>query len=438
MEEERGGRRVLTRRQVLIGGAVVGAAALGIATTGSPFSGGAQTVSFWHLFGGGDGERLTGILADIDSEHADSDVRELILPWGNPYYTKLALAAVGGSPPDVAVVHATRLPSFAPAGLLEELTPEMLARHGLKAGDFLEEPWKSGQSGGKQYAIPLDTHPFVLYYNTELCEKAGLLEGGKLPALDGADGLLDACQEIKKATGKTGLVFETRGVTPWRIFLTLYNQLGGPKILDDGGTRITMDDATAIKALQWMSEPHKRGVSAPDVDYQGSVAFFGNGTAAFSLNGEWEVTTYQAQKMKFGMRTVPTVFDKPANQADAHTFVIPRNAHRSPERLDASLAFISRLVRKGLDWAKGGHVPAYRETFESEEYRKLSPQSDYAEAAERVVFDPLAWYSGSGSNLETNAGSAFKPVIVGSQKPEQGLATFRDYLERVSKKAPPV
>jgi multiple sugar transport system substrate-binding protein len=438
MEEERGGRRVLTRRQVLIGGAVVGAAALGITTTGSPFSGGAQTVSFWHLFGGGDGERLTGILADIDSEHPDSDVRELILPWGNPYYTKLALAAVGGSPPDVAVVHATRLPSFAPAGLLEELTPELLARHGLKGDDFLEEPWKSGQSGGKQYAIPLDTHPFVLYYNTELCEKAGLLEGGKLPALDGADGLLDACEEIKKATGKTGLVYETRGVTPWRVFLTLYNQLGGPKILDDGGTRITMDDATAIKALQWMAEPHKRGIAAPDVDYQGSVAFFSNGTAAFSLNGEWEVTTYQAQKMKFGMRTVPTIFDKPANQADAHTFVIPRNSHRSPERLDASLAFISRLVRKGLDWAKGGHVPAYRKVYESAEYRKLSPQSDYAEAAERVVFDPLAWYSGSGSNLETNAGSAFKPVIVGAQKPEQGLATFRDYLERVSKKAPPV
>jgi multiple sugar transport system substrate-binding protein len=365
-------------------------------------------------------------------------VRELILPWGNPYYTKLALAAVGGSPPDVAVVHATRLPSFAPAGLLEELTPELLARHGLQGNRFLEAPWKSGQSGGKQYAIPLDTHPFVLYYNTELCDKAGLLEGGKLPGLDGADGLLDACQEIKDKTGKTGLVYETRGVTPWRIFLTLYNQLGGPAILEDGGTKISMDDATAVKALQWMSEPHKRGVAGPDVDYQGSVAFFGNGTAAFALNGEWEVTTFQAQKMKFGMRTVPTIFDKPANQADAHTFVIPRNPHRSSERLDASLAFISRLVRKGLDWAKGGHVPAYRAVFESAEYRKLSPQSDYAEAAERVVFDPLAWYSGSGSNLETNAGSAFKPVITGARKPEQGLATFRDYLARVSKKEPPV
>ena len=133
MAEEGRARRGLTRRQILIGGGVLGAAALGITSTGSPFSGGAQTVSFWHLFGGGDGERLTGILADIDSEHADSDVRELILPWGNPYYTKLALAAVGGSPPDVAVVHATRLPSFAPAGLLEELTPELLGATASRA-----------------------------------------------------------------------------------------------------------------------------------------------------------------------------------------------------------------------------------------------------------------------------------------------------------------
>ena len=130
MQGERRGPQGLTRRQVLIGGGVVlGAAPRSASRQPARRSrGGSQTVTFWHLFGGGDGERLTEILADIDAEHADSDVRELILPWGNPYYTKLALAAVGGSPPDVAVVHATRLPSFAPAGLLEELTPELLAR----------------------------------------------------------------------------------------------------------------------------------------------------------------------------------------------------------------------------------------------------------------------------------------------------------------------
>jgi multiple sugar transport system substrate-binding protein len=135
---------------------------------------------------------------------------------------------------------------------------------------------------------------------------------------------------------------------------------------------------------------------------------------------------------------VPTFFDQPANQADSHTFVIPRDPDRPPERVDAALTFISRLMKKGLDWAKGGHVPAYREVFESQEYRELSPQSDYADAVERLVFDPLAWYSGSGSNLEYNAGAAFKPVAVGVQRPEEGLRTFRDYLERVSKTPRPV
>jgi multiple sugar transport system substrate-binding protein len=433
-------RRGMTRREALVGGAALGAAAaLGVATVGSPFGGDRQTVTFWHLFGGGDGERLSGILADIDAEHPDSDVRELILQWGPPFYTKLALAGVGGSPPDVAVVHATRLPSFAPAGLLEELTPELLAPHGLEAERFLEKPWKSGQSGGRQYAIPFDTHPFVLYYNTDLCEKAGLLGGdGKLKPLDGETALLDACEAVKEETGVSGLVFETRGVTPWRVFLTLYSQLGGPPIIEEGGVRIGMDDETAIRALEWMAQPHARGVAAPDVDYQGSVAFFSNQSAAFALNGEWEVTTYQALDLPFGMRTVPTIFDRPANQADSHTFVIPRDPDRPPERLDAALAFISRLVRKGLDWAEGGHVPAFREVFESEEYRKLSPQSDYAAAVENLVFDPLAWYSGSGSNLETNAGAAFKPVAVGSQPAEQGLRTFRDYLERMSTTRKPV
>ena len=180
-----------------------------------------------------------------------------------------------------------------------------------------------------------------------------------------------------------------------------------------------MDDATAIKALQWMAEPHKRGVGGPDVDYQGSVAFFGNGTAAFALNGEWEVTTFQAMKMKFGMTDGADDLRpprQPGRRAHVRDPAQRRAARRSASTRRST--FISRLVGKGLDWAKGGHVPAYREMFESDEYRKLSPQSDYAEAAERVVFDPLAWYSGSGSNLETNAGSAFKPVD--HRRPEAG------------------
>src|SRR3954465_6616534 len=205
----------LTRRSLIVGGGALGlAAALGVAATGTPFGGGAKTLAFWHLFGGGDGARLTVVLDALAKEHSDIKVRALILPWGNPYYTKLSLAAVGGSPPDVAISHATRIPAFPPAGPLEELSPDLLEKHGLSGDRFLAQPWKAGQSGGKQYAIPLDTHPFVLYYNTELVKKAGV----KVDGLDGPDALLDAFEAVKSKTGKDGVVFETRGVTPWRLF----------------------------------------------------------------------------------------------------------------------------------------------------------------------------------------------------------------------------
>jgi len=430
----------LTRRSLIVGGGALGlAAALGVAATGTPFGGGAKTLAFWHLFGGGDGARLTAMLDALAKEHSDIKVRALILPWGNPYYTKLSLAAVGGSPPDVAISHATRLTEFAPAGLLEPLPADLLDKHGIGPDQFRPEAWKLGSFNGHQYAIPLDLHPFVLYVNTKLARQAGLLgSGGTLKPLDGPDALLDAFAAVKQKTKQPGVVMETRGVTPWRLFLTLYTQLGGRPVVTERGTKLALDDAKALKALEWMAQPHARGAGGQDLDYQASVALFGNQSAGFLLNGEWEVTTYQAQKLPFDMRPIPAIFNSPVTQADSHTFVIPHNPNRSPERFEATIEFISRLIKKSLTWTMGGHVPAYKPVFESAAYHKLSPQSHYASASDHVVTDPLAWFSGSGSNLEAQAGSAFQPVVTGAAKPKDGLATFKSQLQQLVDVPPPV
>ncbi len=161
----------ITRRRLLSGAAAlgVGAATL-VATTGSPFARGERTISFWHLFSGGDGARLAEMLDDFAASDTDVKVEAVTLTWGPPYYTKLSLAAVGGRPPDVAVSHATRLGAYAPAGLLEPLREDLLARHGITPDRFEPSVWRSGQWEGWQYMIPLDTHPWVMYYNTDLAE----------------------------------------------------------------------------------------------------------------------------------------------------------------------------------------------------------------------------------------------------------------------------
>src|SRR3954454_3626723 len=98
-----------SRRTLLTGAAALGLGAAGvIATTGPPFGRGAQTISFWHLFSGGDGERMNQMLAAFAQSGSELKVEPVRLTWGPPDYTKLQLAAVGGRPPDVAVAHAPR------------------------------------------------------------------------------------------------------------------------------------------------------------------------------------------------------------------------------------------------------------------------------------------------------------------------------------------
>jgi multiple sugar transport system substrate-binding protein len=432
---------VFTRRRLITGATVLGLGAAGVvATTGPPFGGGARTISFWHLFSGGDGERMAQMLDAFGKSGTGIKVEPVTLTWGPPYYTKLQLAAVGGRPPDVAISHATRLGSLAPAGLVMELTPDLLERHGITPDKFEPAVWKRGQFKGKQYAIPLDTHPFVLYYNTELAKKADLLgEDNRLRALNGENEVLDAFSALKKASGQWGVVTEIRGVSLWRLFLTLYGQQSGGPLFSADGKQLTIDDDKSLRALEFMQQLGAgRKVMPTDLDYPASVANFSNATTGSMLQGEWEVTTFQAAKMKFDMVPVPNILGKQVTQADSHAFVIPVSSGRSQERLDASLEFIAKMLNLSYTWSQGGHVPAWKPVLDSEKYRKLAPQSHYAAAAQSTIVDPLVWFSGSGSDLENEAWGAFLGVVTGGSKPKAGLTQFRSAMQQFLDKPSPV
>ena len=60
---------------------------------------------------------------------------------------------------------------------------------------------------------------------------------------------------------------------------------------------------------------------------------------------------------------------------------------------------------------------------------KLKPQSNYVGVADDVVLDPVAWFSGSGSQMEIQASATFQAVMAGELTPEQGVDQFRAGLK---------
>jgi multiple sugar transport system substrate-binding protein len=370
---------------------------------------------------------------DFSKSHPNINLQSVTLAWGDPYYTKLAMAGAGGRPPDVAISHMTRVATYAAQNLLDPFDLNELAKYGITEDKFLAPIWQRAHHFGKLYAVPLDTHPFVMYYNVDLCRKAGLLDAsGNLKPIQGATALMDALKTIKQATGAYGVVFEIEGVTPWRLFLSLYSQLGG-QVLSPDGKELVLDDAKAEQVLSFMTDlTVTTKVAAQNIDYAGSVALFGAGKSGFLWNGEWEVTTFQNQKnFSFNMVPFPLVFDTYHAQADSHTFVLPHQSAVDPASRAASLEFISFMLKDSYTWSQGGHVPAYLPVTESNQYKSLKPQSNYASVAADVVVDPNAWFSGSGSELETQAGAAFQTVLNGQAKPTQGLRQFRQAIQKL-------
>ncbi|HEV8567665.1 MAG TPA: extracellular solute-binding protein [Actinoplanes sp.] len=436
-------------RRTLFRGALAGIGAAALGGCSSPVGAGLAntpldpgTVEYWNLFGGGDGVRMQQMQDGYRKANPNTPLQAVTLAWGNPYYTKLSLATVGAKPPNVAVSHLTRMKTLQEADLLQELHPEDLARHGMSAEMFNKRAWDAGLVNGKIYAIPLDTHPFVLFYNTKICGQAGLLDGaGNLKPIKGPDAFLDALTRVQKVTGQYGA---THGInadtaTPWRLFQTMYSQLGG-QVLADNGTKVVLDDAKAKQVLDYLRTlTVEKKLMPGSIDYQGAIALFASGASGFHLNGEWEISTFQTAKMPFSMTLVPNIFGgQYAVQADSHTLILPRRGDQTRAQLDLSLGFIKSLLDQSMTWAEGGHVPAWLPFAQSDAYKKLTPQSNYAAAADAAVYDQPGWYSGSGSNFEIVMGSAIGGVEAGQLTPEAAITQIRSQLTALAGTPSPV
>ena len=335
--------RPFNRRRFLAGAAAFGAslATAGCAgtydvaagLTGSSGGENRSTLVYWNLLSG-DGTHMEAMEAAYSKAHPGVNLQSTILTWGNPYYTRLALAIRSGSPPDVAIMHLSRIYEFGPPGLLTPLSLDLLAAHGMQPKDFTPLAFSKAHFNGQQLAIPLDTHPFVQYYNTKLCGKAGLLDSsGQLPPVNGAQAMLTVLRRLKR-TGVIPVVCDQVDdpATAWRLFYTLYSQ-GGGKVLADNGKRVVLDEALAVKVLSFIYQMATEGLLNANVDANGGTALFQAGTAALYWEGEWQVDVYQAANVPFSMQPFPALFGRDVAQADSHTFIIPRQASPDPEKL---------------------------------------------------------------------------------------------------------
>ncbi|OHV77061.1 sugar ABC transporter substrate-binding protein [Rhizobium sp. LCM 4573] len=116
---------------------------------------------------------LNGIAESFKAKHPDVNVKFETVPV-NDYTQKLTFQVAGGNPPDIAWMMEDAAPAFENANLLMDLGPTLKAAEGYDFADFSQPAMGLWQKGETVYGIPFSTSPFMIYYNKDMFDKAGL------------------------------------------------------------------------------------------------------------------------------------------------------------------------------------------------------------------------------------------------------------------------
>ncbi|MER7313375.1 MULTISPECIES: extracellular solute-binding protein [Streptomyces] len=416
------------RRRLLRYG-TAGAAALlaGVPLTGCASrarAGEPSALKVWDLFQGGDGmlmdEMIDAVSRGADGFHID----RTILDWGPSYYTKLAMSAAGGRASDVAVLHLSRLAGYAPGGLLDPFDLDLLAEFGVTEKDFAPAVWKRARYRDSVYAVPLDVHPFIVFYDKDAAERAHLLDpSGHLAPMGSPEALLDAGKGLAEATGRSGILFGhvTDTAQSWRQFAALYAQTGASFTLPDGGPP-EIDVDAALRVVAFMKQLFDGRTNPRDLDYNSALAAFTGGRGGMIMAGEWELPTFRDSAVKrLGAAPFPQVFGRPAVYADSHSFVLPHQENPDPARRREAHRYVAEIIKQSLTWAGAGHIPAYQPVLARPEYARLDPQSSYAAAGETAVLDPSNWFAGAASDFQNRMCQPLQSALLGNTSAEKAV-----------------
>ncbi|SIQ77387.1 ABC transporter substrate-binding protein [Halanaerobium kushneri] len=389
----------------------------------------AVTVEYWNLFGGGDAEFMDAIVEEFNATHDDINVDVTRLEW-EEYYTKLKTATASGNGPDIAISHVTRVKELADEGLIVPLA-ELGESVGIKWSEYNTNILNGAEIDGEIYAVPLDTHPLVYYYNKDLLSEAGLLNEDGTPKIEGS--FKDYLAKLKAdssakypMTNWTKLTAEGH----YRVWWSLYNQLDGSPVIT--GKEVTLDKEKAVEAIDWMKDLYDKEYSPLHSEYMENVNLFRNGEAASLLTGVWITGTLEeTEGLNFGVIPMPEIFNNRSVWGDSHTLVIPYARDIDEEKQKAALTFAKWATDHGELWAKAGHIPSKNTVIEKEAFRNMPYRLDYVKAADYVKFDSAGAYTwGIRTEITTALSKVWNDQITAGEAVDEAVTAIERLISR--------
>ncbi|MEP4546641.1 MAG: sugar ABC transporter substrate-binding protein [Saccharospirillum sp.] len=248
---------------------------------------------------------LNGFADGFKQNHPDVNVDFETIAFGD-YIQKLTLQIGGGNPPDMGWMLEGAAPTFISADVLHDIGPALTTTADYQLDDFADSAMGLWRDGSELYGVPFSTSPFVMFYNADLFEAAGLQTPAEL-AVEGNwtwEALRDASRQLA-ALDQVRFGFESMDgqgydARVWDTLVPLVRAYG-----EDvwQGSTCRLDSPAAIEAVSlYHSMIFDDGSAVPP----GENGDFFNGQSAMTYTQISRVSKLADASFSWGIAPMPT------------------------------------------------------------------------------------------------------------------------------------
>lgn len=255
------------------------------------------TISMWAM--GAEGDHLPKLVKGFEAANPGVKVDVTSIPW-DAAHDKFKAAIAGGSTPDVAMVGTTWMGEFGPDAF--DPTPTSISKD-----TFFPGAWSTTEVNGTSYGVPWYVETRVLFYRTDLAEKAGITAA----PTDWA-GLHDMAKAMQDKAGATwGIGLQPGGQGSWQTVMP-FAWSNGADLTKDGGKAYNFDSPQMAEALTYYASFFADGIADKSAPVQPTTdADFASGKVPMFISGPWMMSIVEkagggaAFKDKYAVAPIP-------------------------------------------------------------------------------------------------------------------------------------
>lgn len=360
---------------------------------------------------------LTTLINRFQAENPDIELAVNVVAW--PGYPQLSSQIAAGDPPDLVTVHQSVMTDYQQRGLLDPMGG-VLRQAGIDPASFTDAARRGVVKEGAVYGLPWDTIGRLWHINTRLMREAGLMAGDRPILPSSPEELLAHARQFRERTGKPYLI-QAQVNAPDYLVANLYTYLLAQDAIifpDERTVRLDTSEAREIVAL--FRELNAERLTTRDQDFPAATAAFMNGEGGIFPTGTWMIGPYEEEAgtpgrpLSEGYAVVPfpRLWGEEAAFVDGHAWVMPR-AERTPQQREAIARFLRFLAENNHHWTRTGHLPAFAQVLETQEFAALPHRKEIAAMAKTGA--QLPDYVQRQSAIQALIGEELQAAITGAK-----------------------